>query len=437
MEQRVFPLFYFFSLLTILSTFSSTHQQHLGAWALKTESLTREFLESARDAELFGWLKMVRRKIHEYPELAFEEDLTSQLIRAELDSLGIEYEWPLAKTGLVATIGSGAQPWFALRADMDALPIQELVEWEHKSKFDGKMHACGHDAHITMLLGAAKLLQKKRDKLKGTVKLVFQPAEEGYAGAYYMIKDGALNGVKAMFGLHVDPKMPTGTLISKPGPLMAGSARFHVTIQGKGGHAASPHKTRDPIIALSMAIIALQHIVSRETDPLEPRVVSVGYVQGGEALNVIPETVEFGGTFRFMSSESYSYVKQRIKEVIETQAAVHQCSAVVDFMEDKLIPYPPTINHPSIYEHAKRIGQNLLGADSVKLHPMTMGAEDFSFYAEKIPSAFFMIGTRNETMTSVKGWHSPHFVIDEDVLPIGASLHAAVAVSYLDDHAVI
>ncbi|KAL3628192.1 IAA-amino acid hydrolase ILR1-like 3 [Castilleja foliolosa] len=426
--------FFFFYLLAHLLIFSSTHH---GAWALKTDSLTRELLDSARDAEFLGWLKRVRRKIHEYPELSFEEHQTSQLIRTELDSLGIEYEWPLAKTGLVATIGSGAQPWFALRADMDALPIQELVEWEHKSKIDGKMHACGHDAHITMLLGAAKLLQNNRDKLRGTVKLVFQPGEEGFAGAYYMIKDGALNGVEAIFGLHVDPKIPTGTLMSKPGPLMAGSARFHAIIKGKGGHAAIPHKTRDPIIALSMAIIALQHLVSRETDPLESRVVSIGYVQGGEALNVIPETVNFGGTFRFMSSESYSYLKQRIKEVIETQAAVHECSAVIDFMEDKLRPYPPTINHPTIYEHAKRIGSSLLGENSVKLHPMTMGAEDFSFYAEKIPAAFFMIGTRNKTMTSVKGWHSPHFVIDEDVLPIGASMHAAVAISYLDDRAEI
>ncbi|KAK6147286.1 hypothetical protein DH2020_018198 [Rehmannia glutinosa] len=353
--KRFFPLFYF-SLLTLLSAFSSTYH---GAWALKTESLTRELLESARDAEFLGWLKRVRRKIHEYPELGFEEHITSQLIRNELDSLGIEYEWPVAKTGVVATIGSGLNPGSVL--ELTWMPYLF-------SKIDGKMHACGHDAHTTMLLGAAKLLQNNRDKLKGTVKLVFQPGEEGFAGAYYMIKDGALNGVKAMFGLHVDPISPVGTLVSKPGPIMAGSGRFTVTIQGKGGHAASPHKTRDPILALSMAIIALQHIVSRETDPLEARVVSIGFVQGGEALNVIPETVSFGGTFRFLSSESHSYLKQRIKEL----------------------------------------------------------------YAEKVPAAFFMIGTRNKTATSPKGWHSPHFVIDEDVLPIGASLHAAVAISYLD-----
>ncbi|KAL0309485.1 UNVERIFIED_CONTAM: IAA-amino acid hydrolase ILR1-like 3 [Sesamum radiatum] len=426
--EQVVPLFCF-SVLVLLSTCSSPYH---GAWALQSETLTRELLESAKDPDFFDWLRRVRRRIHEYPELAFEEELTSQLIRSELDSLGIEYAWPLAKTGVVATIGSGAQPWFGLRADMDALPIQELVEWEHKSKIDGKMHACGHDVHVTMLLGAAKLLQNNRDKLKGTVKLVFQPGEEGYAGAHYMIQDGALDGVQAIFALHVDATTPIGSVSAKPGPVLAGSSRFSVIVQGKGGHAASPHKTRDPIVAVSMMILALQHIVSRETDPLEARVVSIGFVQGGEALNVIPETVNFGGSFRFINSDSYSYLKQRIKEVIETQATVHHCTAVVDFMEDKHKPYPATINHPTMYEHAKGVGENLLGEQNVQLQSMVMAAEDFSFYAQKIPAPFFMIGIRNETMKSVKGLHSPHFVVDEEVLPLGASLHAAVALAYLD-----
>lgn len=251
-----------------------------------------------------------------------------------------------------------------------------------------------------------------------------------------MIEEGALDGVKAIFGMHVWPFTPTGIIGSRPGPIMAGAGRFTAIIQGKGGHAATPHRTKDPILAVSMTVLALQQLVSRETDPLESRVVSVAFVDGGEAGNVIPEGVKFGGTFRFLTFEGHSYLKQRIKEIIETQASVHQCSATVDFAEDLMRPYPPTVNDPTMYKHAKEVGEVMLGEENVQYGAITMGAEDFSFYSQKIPAAFVIIGAQNKTAiaTGVKGLHSPYFTLDEDVLPIGAALHAAVAISYLDTH---
>ncbi|KAJ7969500.1 IAA-amino acid hydrolase ILR1-like [Quillaja saponaria] len=397
----------------------------------ETSQIPVYFLNYAKKSELFDWMVHIRRQIHENPELGFEEFETSKLIRAELDHMGIPYKYPLAVTGVVGFIGTGAPPYVAIRADMDALAMQENIEWEHKSKVPGKMHACGHDAHVAMLLGAAKILQEHSHELKGTVVLVFQPAEEGGGGAKKMLDTKALDKIDAIFGLHVSVNYPIGAVASRAGPVLAANGFFEAVITGKGGHAALPQHTIDPILAVSNVIVSLQHLVSREADPLDSQVVTVAKIQGGGAFNIIPDSVTIGGTFRAFSKESFIQLRQRIEEVITKQASVQRCNATVVFNENDKPFYPVTVNNKDLHEHFQSVAQEMLGSRNVFEIQPGMGAEDFSFYAEVIPGNFFFIGMENETQGKFARGHSPNYKVNEDVLPYGAALHASLATKFL------
>ncbi|KAI3447081.1 hypothetical protein Pfo_003746 [Paulownia fortunei] len=421
-----------FNLFLLLSSQPTLSDPFLSKKGLA--EIPSKFLNLAKRPEVFDYMVKIRRTLHENPELGFEEFETSRLIRNELDKMGIPYKYPIAVTGVVGYIGTGNPPFVAIRADMDALAMQEAVEWEHKSKIPGKMHACGHDAHVAMLLGAAKMLQEHRSDLEGTVILVFQPAEEGGGGAKRMRDAGIVENVDAIFGLHVSARYPLGVVAARSGPVLAGSGFFEAKISGKGGHAAIPQHTIDPILASSNIIVSLQHLVSRQADPLDSQVVTVAKFQGGHAFNVIPDSVTIGGTFRAFSKEGLMQLKHRIEEVVTLQAAVQRCNASVNFFENEKPFYPVTINDKDLHQHFQKVAGNMLGGENIKEVQPMMGAEDFSFFQEAIPGYFYYLGMLNETEGRLESGHSPYFKVNEDALPYGAALQASLAATYLLDY---
>ena len=388
------------------------------------------FLADARSIK--DWIVALRRRIHRNPELSYKEFKTSSVVRETLDELHIGYEWPIAETGVVAQIGSGEEPCVALRADMDALPITEETDVEFKSEVDGAMHACGHDCHTSMLLGAAKLLKAREAHLRGTIKLIFQPAEEGGAGANRMCAEGVLDNPKVdrIFGIHVWPGLPTGIVGGRPGTFLAAAGVVTIKVTGTGGHAAMPHLAVDPIICASKLIVELQTLISRELDPLEAGVVSITMFHAGTAHNVIPPEVELKGTIRSLTLEGLELLQKRIREIADLIARAGRCTAEVEFPGND---YPPTVNDEECWRIAGEVATEMIGTDTMSEMKPVMGGEDFSYYGQRIPACFVGLGIRNEKVGSTFSVHHPRFIVDEEALPLGSALHAAFAERSLSD----
>lgn len=379
---------------------------------------------------LGDWVVDLRRRIHRHPELMYEEVETSALVRKTLDELGVAYRAPIAETGVLATLGTGKAPCVALRADMDALPIHEEADVPFRSEIAGKMHACGHDCHTSMLLGAARVLKAHEKELRGTVKLFFQPAEEGGAGGKRMCEEGVLDDppVERIFGLHVWPLVETGRIMACEGTFLAAAGKVAITVAGKGGHAATPHETHDPVVTAAKLIGELQTIVSRETDPLVPAVISITEVHGGHAFNVIPEKVELVGTVRALTLDHLREIQRRVTEVAEGVCAVNRCRASVSFPGHD---YPPTVNDGHLWNVAQGIWRDMKGPDTVVETPPIMGGEDFSYYTQRVPGCFVGLGIRNEKLGATHMVHHPMFKVDESALPLGVAYHVAFALQSL------
>lgn len=366
----------------------------------------------------------IRHHLHAHPELSYQEFETSRYVRQQLTELGIPFK-VMAETGVVGLI-EGKNPgkrMIALRADMDALPIKEENDISYKSQREGVMHACGHDVHTTILLGASRILQELKEEWEGTVKLIFQPGEEkNPGGASLLIKEGVLKDPEpeAIFGLHVHPGLEVGKLSFRGGMVMASADEIYITIKGKGGHAAAPHLTVDTILVASHLIVALQQIISRNRNPLSPSVLSITSVQGGHTTNVIPSEVKLMGTFRAMD-EDWRF---KAHELIRKQATelVHSMGAEIELHID--VGYPMVYNNEDLNNVARQAAGQFLGSQHVLETEVRLGAEDFGYYTRQIPGCFYRLGVMNVEKGITSGVHTPTFNIDESAIEIGAGMMA-------------
>jgi len=371
-----------------------------------------------------------RRDFHMHPELAFEEIRTAGIVAQELSALGLEVQSGVGKTGVVAMLeGNQDGPTVLVRADMDALPIVEENQVVYASQTPGKMHACGHDGHTTIALGVAKLLSQNRDKIVGRVKFVFQPAEEIVGGAKAMIADGVLHDPRpdVSLGLHLWNSMPLGTLGVGDGPVMAGSSVFTLKITGKGGHAAAPHQSIDPVVCAAQMITAFQTIVSRNKDPLDNTVISVTWLRAGTAFNVIPQDVELRGTLRFFKLEVRALVERRMNEIASGIAVAMGCTADLTVEHNVL----PVKNDPTVTERVRAVFRDYVGDAGLDTAERTMGAEDVGLFMDDIPGTYFFLGAAVPHQEAYYGLHHPKFDFDENALPLGVALLSAAIGDYV------
>jgi amidohydrolase len=377
-------------------------------------------------------LRKWRRLIHQHPELGFQEKKTSALVAKVLRNAGWHVSTGIAKTGVVGVLrGKQAGPTFAIRADMDALPIQEKSQCAYASQVPQVMHACGHDGNTTMALGAAIVLARYREKLKGNVKLIFQPCEEvPPGGAQAMIRAGVLKSpvVTAMIAAHVDTSLAVGTIGVKTGPVMAAADAFTIVIQGQGGHGAMPHKSVDTIAVAGQVITNVQHVISRELDPLEPGVVSIGTIAGGDAYNIIADQVSMQGTIRTLTEQQRKKIPRQIERMVKAIARAHRAKASFTLE----LGHPALNNNARITDHVRRCGKQVLGRAQVKdFERPVMSGEDFTYFARAVPACFFQVGVGTKAAKYSYPWHHSRFDFDEQGLVAGVAVLVKTAKEYL------
>lgn len=374
----------------------------------------------------------LRHEFHQHPEVRFEEHWTSDRISAFLDSCGISHTRGHAKgTGIVATISGQDGRTIGLRSDMDALEILEETGVPYASAIPHRMHACGHDGHMANLCGVAKVLQSHRDQLNGTVKLIFQPAEEQAAGGRFIVEEGILDDVDAVFGLHCWPTLPVGQVGIKSGKAMASADFFRITIRGVGCHGADPASGVDPVLIAAHVLTALQSIITRETNPWDPAVLTVAKVHAGDASNVIPETAVMEGTFRALSQSVRDRIFTSMTRIAENTARAHNATTMIEFDGE---PYPFLNNDPEMSEFAKMTVREVFG-ESGLFEPRfaTMAAEDFAFYLQRVPGAFLFLGNNPDPAKPYPSLHSPRFDFCDDALPVGIELLSMIALRFLNN----